>query len=173
MARRSAGKTWLIVAIVMGWAVATHHRVATVWTSERALWADAMAQAPQKPRPTLNYGRTLELSGDVPGALVAYQHAMSLALDGRRSNAQQRFALAAAETNIAHAYVRQGLVASAMRILDDTLRWYPDWPYGHFNRGSILWAFGACEEGTREMNIGRSIDPSLPWPSIACGALRK
>ncbi len=159
---RIAIATWLL-----GLAVTTSIR-ARVWRSDQALWSDAVAKAPDKPRPVLNDGRAHELAGDVTYAETAYRRALSLSFDERRSAYVRRFTRAAAETNLAHLRMNRGEWASAMRILDDTIRDWPAWPYGHYNRGSILWIYGACDAAWTEFAIAHQGDPSLPPPKGTC-----
>ena len=40
------------------------HEQAAIWRSELTLWGHAAAQAPLKPRPALNYGSALLMSGE-------------------------------------------------------------------------------------------------------------
>ena len=51
---------------------------AALWKSERALWADAAAKAPNAWVPTYSYGDALRLAGDCRAAVPVYDHAISL-----------------------------------------------------------------------------------------------
>jgi tetratricopeptide (TPR) repeat protein len=140
---------WLVSVPVLTW-----QRV-HVWQSEKALWAEALRASPLKPRPWINYGRTVELAGDLDGAERAYREAISLSFDPRRHPLQQRFAMVAAETNIAHVYMKRGLNASAMRILDQVLATWPNFPYAQINRAALLSSVGACQEAAKAIAMAR------------------
>jgi tetratricopeptide (TPR) repeat protein len=149
-------------------AIITHQRV-SVWYSERTLWADAVAKTPNKPRPVMDYGRALEMDGDLDGALNQFMAVIPLTLDDRRGTRANRFAMAAAETNIAHIYLRTGREASALKVLSGTLSWWPEFPYAHYNIGRLLWAHGACADGLTEIAYARAQDPLLALPGDPCG----
>lgn len=134
----------------------------TVWTSDLRLWADALDKTPDKPRAILNDARAHELAGEDAYAEARYRAVFWLTLDDRRPLVVRRFALAAAETNLAHLAMKRGQMAQAMRILDGTLAWWPDFPYAHYNRGTILWLYGACADGAAEYAIALKGDPWLP-----------
>lgn len=168
-----ARQTWtrvIVASWLIGLAFATHSRV-HVWQSDLNLWKDAYAKAPLKPRSAINYGRTLELAGDVVTAEDLYRKVIWLSFDERRSAYVRRFSQAAAETNIAHLYMKDGRLASAMKILDGTLTEWPEFPYAHYNKGAILWVYGACEDAREEYRLARAWDPSLPGPQGQCGPL--
>ncbi len=165
--RRRAG-AWVGVAFwLLSLSAATSIR-ARVWQSDRALWADAAAKAPQKPRPVLNDGRAHELSGDPAYAETAYRKAIGLSFDGRRSAYVRRFTQAAGEVNLAHLRMARGEMASAMQILDQVLEEWPAFPYAAYNKGSILWAFGYCDDAIVEFKTALAGDPTLPPPKQRC-----
>lgn len=148
--------------------IVTNQRV-SVWKSDASLWADAYAKAPLKPRPTINNGRAHELAGDPVSAEDLYRKAIWLAFDERRSAYVRRFSQAAAETNIAHLYMADGRLGSAMKILDGTLAEWPEFPYALYNRAAILWAYGACTEAQTTYAKAQQVDPALPGPKGICG----
>lgn len=150
-------------------AVLTHQRLA-VWQTDRTLWADAVEKAPTRPRPVMDYGRALEMDGDLAGAMQQFRAVLPLTLDARRGARSNRFAMAAAETNIAHLYLRQGQEATAMRVLTGTLKWWPEFPYAHYNIGRLLWEHGACDDGWQELQYARAADPALALPNDPCGS---
>ena len=157
----------LVAVWLLGLPVLTRARVA-VWHSEQSIWEDAVKKAPEKARPIMNLGRAHELAGDEVLADAAYRRAISLSFDPRRTEYDRNFTQAAAETNLAHIAMKHGQLASAITILDMTLRHWPDFPYAHYNRGSILWAVGACEDARQEYAIARFGDPALPGPHGEC-----
>ena len=48
------------------------------WASEPALWQHVAHAAPLKPRPALNYGSALLMTGDPQGAAIWWAHARDL-----------------------------------------------------------------------------------------------
>lgn len=126
-----------------------------VWTSEKALWANAVKFSPLKPRPHINLGRAFELDHDQANAEDQYLLTISLSYDERRPGWSQRFARAAAETNIAHLEMTHGLNASAMRILDQVIAEWPEFPYAQYNRAVILSAVGVCPEAMHAYQMAR------------------
>ena len=140
-----------------------------VWLNDGALWADAVAKAPSKPRCVLNDGRTHELAGDLGYAEQAYRRVIGIALtDEARTAYVRRFSQAAAETNLAHLRMKDGKLASAMEILDGTLKAWPEFPYAHYNKAAILWVVGECQDARIEYDIALTGDPSLPLPKVPC-----
>lgn len=157
----------LVLLWLLGLPCFTHARVA-VWHSEITLWSDASYKAPWKARPIMNYGRARELAGDSEFSEHAYRLALSYSLDPRRTEYDRKFTQAAAETNLAHLAMKVGKLATAMEIIDGTLQQWPEFPYAHYNRGSILWAVGMCEDAKLEYAIARYGDPALPAPVGDC-----
>lgn len=140
------------------------------YQSEQALWASAQQASPQKPRPTLNLGRVHELAGDLATAEAAYRRTAALAMLPGRTPYEQRFIVAAVETNLAHLDMKRGNLASAMRRLDAILVQWPDFPYAQYNRGAILWAVGACDLALAAFTVAQRGDAALAMPSQPCGA---
>jgi tetratricopeptide (TPR) repeat protein len=164
---RQAWRRVVVAVWLVGLSQVTEARL-RVWQSDRALWADARAKAPAKPRAVMNYGRALELSGDSAGAEALYRTVIGLSFDQQRSAYVQRFSRAAAETNIAHLYMKRGWFATAMRMLDSTVAEWPSFAAAHYNRGSILWAIGACADAYQAFHTALQIDPTLPPPMGTC-----
>ena len=164
---RRTGGIALPVLVLCACAWLTQARLA-VWHSDLALWRDAAEKTPTRPRPVMDYGRALEMAGDLDGAERQYRQTISFALDDRRGRRANRFAIAAAETNIAHLYLRQGRINDALVVLTSTLGWWPDFPYAHYNIGRVLWEHGACQEGMQEILMARSQDTTLSLPSEPC-----
>ena len=57
---------WVVILIGIWWVLTTATRV-EVWGDEPAVWAEAVAHSPAKPRPWINYGRmrpTLEAQAE-------------------------------------------------------------------------------------------------------------
>ena len=154
----------------MGWRTAAR---VTVWQSDMTLWSDAVWHTPLKPRPVMNLGRAYELQGDDAMAETLYRKVIWLTFDERRSEYVRKFSQAAAETNLAHLHMKAGRMAQAMKILDMTISTWPDFPYAQFNRGSILWAYGACEDATKAYAVAQAGDPSLPMPVANCNPMTR
>lgn len=160
------GRWTVIVLWLAASAVTTHHRL-PVWASDLTLWTDAAMKAPLKPRPVMNLGRARELGGDLETAAEAYRQTIRLTGDARRGD--RKFAKAAAQSNLAHVYMQEGRFASAMITLNHALLEYPDFPYAHYNKGALLWFFGACEDATKLLHTARSKDPALAEYKPPCG----
>ncbi len=159
---------WAVIGIwLTGLAVTTHTRLA-VWQSELTLWTDAARKAPLKPRPVMDLGRAQEIGGDLASAQAAYRRTIELTKDERRGD--RRFAKASAQSNLAHVYMKQGMFASAMIMLNKALFEYPDFPYANYNKGAILWFHGVCDEATRLLAASRNFDPTLTEYQNACGS---
>lgn len=156
-----------VALIFLVWAGLSARRVA-VFRTERTLWADAVAKAPSKPRPVMDYGRALEMDGDLAGAEQQFRAVIPLTLDPRRGDKANRFALAAAETNIAHLYLKQDRIWEAIDVLNSTLQWWPGFTYAEYNLGRLMWAHGACEDGMRKIQMARAVDNFLSLPNEAC-----
>lgn len=116
----------------------------------------------------MDLGRALEMDGDFTGAMRQFRDVIPLTFDPRRGARANRFALAAAETNIAHLYLRRGDEATALGILQSTLSWWPDFPYAHYNIGRLLWEHGACQSGLEEIQFARRQDITLALPTEPC-----
>lgn len=74
MTRTTVG-VWLV--LLGAWMIQTHQYV-KVWRSDLTLWRYAVAQAPQKPRPAVNYGLALLRAGQLPEAARAFRLAHRL-----------------------------------------------------------------------------------------------
>lgn len=99
-----------VVGIVM--VLTTVVRV-SVWTDERALWAQAAQLAPLKPRVWVNLGKQRQLAGDAGGAEQAYQQALTTSASAQRSQDERLIGRTLAETNLALLRVEQGRMTDA------------------------------------------------------------
>ena len=76
--------SWGVVVLVAVLAASTTARV-TVWGGgERAVWAEAVQQSPQKPRVWVQWGAVLVRDGDRAGAARAFRRAIDLGRDPTR-----------------------------------------------------------------------------------------
>lgn len=117
----------LVVVWALGCVWATTARLA-LWRDEAALWADAVAQAPQKPRPWVNLGGQQIVAGQIPDAIVTLHRAQVLATDPRRDVSERTTAAAFAELNLAVALLRAHQDAGACRWVRHLIATYPTWP---------------------------------------------
>ncbi len=106
-----------------------------VWADDLSLWSDAALKSPRKPRPFVNLGTALALSGRRElGARVLRQ---AVALDP--SSAYARAQLAAALLTL-------GRTAEAEPELREVLRLAPRDPEGLYNLATLLWTTARREE---------------------------
>ena len=70
-------RTWCCAGLLLSYTIQTA-RYLQVWHSDLTLWAYAVQQAPFKPRPRLNYGRALLLTGNFDDAERAFLIALTL-----------------------------------------------------------------------------------------------
>lgn len=105
----------LIVAWVITGLMATRDRIA-LWGNERALWADAVAQAPGKPRPWVNLGRQYALDGALGLAEDAYRRGMRAADAPGRSLDERVFGYGIGAANVALLRCKAGDVDSAVAV---------------------------------------------------------
>lgn len=160
MVRRVLLGGWLVIL-----AGVTSQQV-RVWESEQSLWTQAVAWAPLKPRPHLNLGRAFDVSGGTERAEREYLLTTSLAMNPRREPRMQLFARVAAETNLAHLRMQRGQWATAMRILDQVLVEWPNFPYAAYNRAIILAVAGACQAAGESYQMARAF-PMIVFPAPA------
>ena len=102
---------WVVASLV-----ATQGRIHLWSNGERGLWADAVAQAPAKPRPWVNLGRQYALDGADQLAEAAYRRAMVAADQPGRSRDEQVFGRGLAEANLALLLAGRGELAAAVAL---------------------------------------------------------
>lgn len=95
-------KTTLVCGGLALLALLTCQHNGSVWTSERALWANAVRWAPEHPRPWINLGRAWLMEGDAALAKQAWQEASRVSQLPGRSRYEREYGTAAAETNLAY-----------------------------------------------------------------------
>ena len=139
---RAVGLT-LGVLLGVAWTSTTAQRV-RVFSDEAALWLDAAAQAPQKPRAWINLGKQFHLEGREAEAFQFYARGREAALNRQRPQTEQIVSAALAESNIAllHAERREYHEAriysqaartraphnQSVRKVDEWIRTLPDSP---------------------------------------------
>lgn len=131
--------------------IATRDRVALWALGERALWADAVAHAPEKPRPWLNLGRQYAMDGQTALAVHAYRMAMTAATAASRAPDERVFGRGTAAVNLALLYCNAGNVEAARAITASALQHRP-----------ALRALQEVDEWlTQERAPGQCLPPSL------------
>lgn len=153
--RRTAAAALVVGAVWLGLAAALHRRNA-VWESAQALWGDAVAKAPDKPRPRLGLGNALLARGDLEGAIGAYRHALSrLRPDAAAAEAPLR-------QNLGVALVRAGRPAEAMAHLRRAAELRPD--DAEAAAGLAAAALAAGDLDTAELEAARALVLSRDHP---------
>lgn len=117
------GRILWLLAVGAALAVSTASRV-EVWGDERALWLNAVQQAPDSPRPWVNLARQYALSGDIDRAEAANERAIWVAQartydDGRASVAFAWANLALIRWNRGDHQAAGQLIAQAHQRLPD------------------------------------------------------
>jgi len=136
--------TGLWVGLVLGLALLTFHHNRTVWTSERALWANAVRWAPDHPRPWINLGRAWLLEGDQALARQAWQEASRVSRLPGRSSYERSFGTVAAETNLAWLDVSGHHYPEALARLNYALSVDPTFPQALQLRALTRLKLGDC-----------------------------
>lgn len=118
----------LLRCAMVAWAVCavwTTDDRAQLWADEPGLWADAVAQAPAKPRPLMNLAKQYVIDGDVAAADAAYRQAMALASATGRSQDERIHGVGLAATNLALLRCRAGDRLGALAITTAALKHRP------------------------------------------------
>ena len=97
------------------WVVTTAARI-HVWGDERLLWSEAVAHAPDKPRPWVNLGNQYARLGAPGMATYAYEQAIRSAASPMRSADEQRIGRGIAEANLARLWFEAGDLARAVTL---------------------------------------------------------
>lgn len=136
-------RRFALVGLLGVWALLSARQV-PVWTNHRTLWTHALALTPNHPRVVLNYGRALDLGGDLEGADAAYLLAIGLAT---RLPPEARGAIdAIAASNRGHLALARHDIAGALRILNALNQEDPTFQPGQINRAIALTLAGSCVE---------------------------
>lgn len=134
--------TWAGLALLAS-LTAFHNQ--TVWTSERALWANAVRWAPNHPRPWINLGREAYLAGDLATAEQAWTEAARVSQLAGRSAYEQAYGRAAADVNLVVLDLDAGRDGRALVRLDRVLEAQPNIPTALQLRARIR-----CVSGDRD-----------------------
>lgn len=140
---------------------ATSYVRAQVWQGELALWTDAVAKSPQKPRPWINLGLAREQAGDLIGAFQAQQTAFSLAFQPRLTTYQQVFSQVAAQTNLARMLAQHDQEGAALQLLDQVVARVPYFAHARWNRAVLLAKTGHCAQGAADAAIAHQLDAAF------------
>lgn len=90
----------VVACVVLAWLTAARVHV---WGDERALWQEAVARAPLKPRPWINLGNQFRLRGSDGLAEYCYRQAIAVAVD--RPPVERDASTRIAEANLARLHV--------------------------------------------------------------------
>lgn len=121
-------RTWIVWGTLALLASLTGYHNATVWTSERSLWAHAVTVAPEHPRPWINLGQQAYLAGDSDAARSAWTEAARVSQLPNRSPYEQAYGLAAAQTNLAFLLAHDGQSEQALTLVTAVLDQQPHLP---------------------------------------------
>ena len=122
--------------VVLG--VTTYMRNA-VWASEKTLWEDALAKAPQSARPYERLALYYSNAGLIDKALSLYE----ASLTKQRSN---RFSLALNFGNVGNIYSRKMEFEKALELYDTAISVDPSFHLAMYNKALVLANMGRWEE---------------------------
>jgi len=126
-------------------ALLTFHHNSTVWTSERALWANAVHWAPEHPRPWINLGLAWLQEGDQALARQAWESGRRAAASPQRSAYERTAGLALTDTNLAWLDLMQQQYPEALARLDGVLATQPHFGTALALRAQVKLKLGDCE----------------------------
>lgn len=153
----------LAVAIVCAMTVATAHR-SRVWSSEVALWQDAVSKSPMKPRPRINLALALYRSGDSTAALGEYQNALRVSIV--RPEQERMMARQYVATNMSQIFMntqQPGSLAVAERILTQAWNEYPGSPVVAVNLAEVWTQTGRAKMAVELIDMALGQVDSYPW----------
>lgn len=117
-----------VVVVAVLWTVITSQERVPLWTNEPALWVDAAAHAPLKPRPWINLGKQYVIDGDEALATEAYETGIRLAQAPGRSREEQIVGRAVGEINLALLQLQTGHVYEAVSLAGQVATRMPQSP---------------------------------------------
>lgn len=156
------------VCVLALWAGIDLNQTIFVWNSDLTLWAHAVTVAPQKPRPHLNFGRELDVIGDLSAAEREARLARMLSFDPNRFQTQQELVREFSEINLAHILMQRKQFDAAKRMLDPIVAADPEFPLPRYNRALAERLLGQCAASEADYRQARHLDPSLIMPSEPC-----
>lgn len=164
------------------------------WRDELSLWRDARSKAPAMYRVQTNLGKALQLAGDTPGAVAAYQAA--IALDDRHGDAYNNLATilhqqgrfdeaigwyrqalqrypgnAEIYQNLADAYSQKGDLVQAAAMYGEALRLEPENGPAWNNCGQTLYLAGRLAEAEAAFQRAVRLLPQQAEPHNNLGNL--
>lgn len=116
VALRLSIMVWVAVALTATWTRAQ------AWTNERTLWIDAVAQAPDKPRPMVNLAKQYAVDGALDLAATYYTRALNMAGEPGRSRDEQVYGVGFAAANLAILRCQAGDLRGAYAIVEHFLQ---------------------------------------------------
>ncbi len=148
IARKYYNARWLsLCALVTVFGLMTAVRN-TVWANNIALWEDAEAKAPDKPRTHFNLGQAYQQAGRLPEAIREYEHALRLKPD-----------IHAAYSNVAAIYLDQNQFERAEEILLKVTSLAPDFTEGFINLGVLYIRIQQPDKALPQLNRALAITP--------------
>lgn len=141
------------------------------WFSDRTLWASAVRVTPDRPRPHVNYGRALQLDGELDPALDQYWAAIVTAQNPRRIHGLNLYCRLSAETNAAIVLVSVNRYQEAWDLLNHVLsdRTWPEFPYALYSRGVILARAGECTAARLDQERAIRLDGTITGVTPCAG----
>ena len=150
----SGRRAWVAGALALGVLVATSSATIVrnrAWESPERLWRDAMAKAPNHPRPPTNYGLALARQGRNAEALAHYQRAAEL-----EPGFQE------AHHNAGVALLELGRLDEAERALHRALELEADDYTTHWALARVAFARGDDALGTQRLEAAAQRSASVP-----------
>ena len=185
MSRNYSGLRWPVAAgLVLMFAGMTVSRNA-VFADNIALWGDAVAKTPEKPRPHFNLAQAYQDAQRIPDAIREYERALALKpdihaaysnlaaiyLDQRQLDKGEEMLLKVTSLspkftegfiNLAVLYLRKQETEKALAAINRALELTPDSFAGHYNKGEVLTQKGdyktALESYKRSVHLRPDLD---------------
>lgn len=153
--RRAVAAALLTGAAWLALAAALHGRNA-VWERAEALWGDAVAKGPHKPRPRLGLGNALLARGDAEGAILQYREALASLREGAGA------AEGPLRQNLGAALVRAGRPAEALEPLLRAVELMPRSADAALGLALAAWAAGELDAAEEAARLTLSLAPGQP-----------
>jgi tetratricopeptide (TPR) repeat protein len=139
----------VVVALAIALGVLTWRRNQD-YSSEIAIWDDAVAKCPQNPRAHTNLGIALSQAGRLPEAIEHLEQALRINPDYDE-----------AHNNLGNALTRSGRLPEAIEHLEQALRITPDLAEAHNNLGAALERAGRLQDALGHYEQALRINPDL------------
>ncbi len=190
--RNYSGLRWIgLAALIFLFGSMTVSRN-TVFANNIALWEDAEAKGPQKPRAHFNLGQAYQAAQRMPEAIREYQHALALKsdihaaysnlaaiyLDQKDLDKGEEMLLKVTSLapdftegfiNLAVLYIRRQEPDKALQAVDRALQITPASFAAHFNRGEALTQKGQFKEALEAYKQAVHLRPDLDSFKLSLG----